>query len=149
AMGTRDRSWGVRPIGDSDQQPIVPPGPQGYFWQWTPLNFSDFSLFYHISAEADGTVWNRRSALVPHGAAAEGILETDRVEMQTELAEGTVWPSRGLLSADYPDGTYRVELVPFQQFQMKGAGYFHPTWYHGRYHGALKVEREDFAVDPM
>ncbi len=42
--GTRDRSWGVRPVGSRDEQPhstgVVP----GFFWQWTPINFGDRSV---------------------------------------------------------------------------------------------------------
>ena len=149
AMGTRDRSWGIRPIGESDTQPVVPAGPQGYFWQWTPLNFSALSMFFHISAEPDGTIWNKRSALVRDGATTEQMLETSNAHLETELLSGTLWPERGLLSVDYGTGPYTVELVPFQRFQMKGAGYFHPEWYHGRYHGKLKVEREDFTVSDI
>ncbi|NWK96273.1 hypothetical protein DM806_11495 [Sphingobium lactosutens] len=149
AMGTRDRSWGVRPIGDSDTQTIVPAGPQGYFWQWTPVSFSDFSLFYHISAEPDGTIWNRRSALAFDDAGADHHRETLDTHMETTLEAGTVWPEHGLLTSRFGADIYQVEFRPFQRFQMKGAGYFHPEWYHGRYHGALRVEREDFDVDPI
>ncbi len=146
AMGTRDRSWGIRPVGDSDTQAVVPTGLQGYFWQWTPLSFSDVSLFYHISAEPDGTVWNTRAALVPDGARAEDIRETTQARIATTLVPGTVWPERGVLTAEFGAGEWQVEMVPFQSFFMKGAGYFHPEWYHGRYHGPLVIEREDFVV---
>ena len=39
--GTRDRSWGVRPIGTPDPQPVVPEKPFQFYWVWTPLNFGD------------------------------------------------------------------------------------------------------------
>lgn len=146
AMGTRDRSWGIRPIGASDSQPIVPAGLQGYFWQWTPLNFSDLSLFFHISAEPDGTIWNKRSALAVDGASAADILESSSAELATQLVPGTLWPAHGVITVDFGSGPWSVELAPFQRFQMKGAGYFHPEWYHGRYHGPLAIEREDFVV---
>ena len=32
---------------------------------------------------------------------------------------------------------------------MKGIGYFHPEWFHGNYHGALRVAREDFVIDGL
>lgn len=153
AIGTRDRSWGVRPIGLSDPQPNVPPGPQGYFWQWTPLNFKDKSLFFHIAAEPDGHVWNKRSVLCPDGAMPEQFLETENAHMDTVLEPGTLWPQSGTLTVDYGTGPYTVAFEPFHRMQMKGIGYFHPEWFHGRYHGVpLKVEREDFTVadlDPM
>ncbi|MCK9543888.1 MAG: hypothetical protein M0R03_17860 [Novosphingobium sp.] len=152
AAGTRDRSWGTRPIGASDQQINPLAGEQGYFWQWTPLNFKDKSLFFHIAAEPSGHIWNTRSVLAPDGAGPDAFLETENASMDTTLTEGTLWPARGTLTVDYGTGPYTVTLEPFHRMQMKGIGYFHPEWYHGRYHGALKVEREDFTVadlDPM
>jgi hypothetical protein len=149
ALGTRDRSWGVRPIGQSDPQPIVPEQPQGYFWQWTPLNFADKSLYFHIAAEPSGHVWNKRSVLCPDNSGPEAFLHSDNAHLETTLQEGTLWPERGVLTVDYGNGPYKVEIEPFQRFQMKGVGYFHPEWFHGRYHGPLRVEREDFSVDGL
>jgi len=40
-VGTRDRSWGVRPIGAPDAQPYAPALSPGFFWMWSPLNFAD------------------------------------------------------------------------------------------------------------
>ena len=150
--GTRDRSWGTRPIGMSDPQPNPLAGEQGYFWQWTPLNFRDKSFFFHIAAEPSGHVWNKRSVLCPDGAGPESFLETENAEMETVLEPGTLWPKSGVLTVDYGTGPYRLEFEPFHRMQMKGIGYFHSEWFHGNYHGALRVEREDFAVadlDPM
>ena len=152
-MGTRDRSWGIRPIGLSDPQTNPLAGEQGYFWQWTPLNFPTKSLFFHIAAEPDGHIWNKRSVLCPDGTGGPAnFLETGNAHMETSLVEGTLWPDHGVLRVDYGTGEYKVELEPFHRMQMKGIGYFHPEWFHGRYHGALKVEREDFVLadlDPM
>jgi len=36
-LGTRDRSWGVRPIGLADPQETVPPTPFQFCWLWAPL----------------------------------------------------------------------------------------------------------------
>ena len=92
AIGTRDRSWGIRPIGMSDPQPNPLAGEQGYFWQWTPLNFADKSLYFHIAAEPSGAVWNTRSVLVPNGAMPEQFLECEKPVMETTLEPGTLWP---------------------------------------------------------
>ena len=48
-VGTRDRSWGVRPIGARDPQPMPGAPMPGFFWQWTPINFADGSLFFHVN----------------------------------------------------------------------------------------------------
>lgn len=149
AVGTRDRSWGIRPIGLSDSQPNVLAGEQGYFWQWTPLNFAGKSIFFHIAAEPSGDIWNKRSVLCPDGAGPEAFLETSNAHLETTLIENTLWPASGVLTVDYGQGPYRVEFEPFQRIQMKGIGYFHPEWFHGRYHGPLRIAREDYAVDDL
>jgi len=143
AVGTRDRSWGIRPIGDPDPQPIVPAVPHAFFWQWTPMNFSDSSLFFHIAADADGAVWNRRAVLSPDYDGGSPC-HSEECELSFDLIPGTRWPSVGVLRARFDGGDYEVKLEPFLRFHMKGIGYFHRDWFHGRYHGDLKIEREDF-----
>src|SRR3546814_13110216 len=65
--GTRDRSWGIRPVGAAEPQPP----PQGnfhqFFWLWTPCNFEDRSLFFHSNDDGAGTPWNRRAVIVADG----------------------------------------------------------------------------------
>src|SRR5579871_279088 len=38
-VGTRDRSWGIRPVGARDAQELAPPAPAQFFWIWSPSNF--------------------------------------------------------------------------------------------------------------
>ncbi len=65
--GTRDRSWGVRPIGLPDAQGAAPPRPPQFYWLWTPLNFDDRFMLYHINADETGKPWNTASVLGPAG----------------------------------------------------------------------------------
>src|SRR5580698_725103 len=62
-LGTRDRSWGVRPIGQSDSQPVAPPRMPQFYWLWAPLNFEDRFMLYHNNAEASGKPWNTASVM--------------------------------------------------------------------------------------
>ncbi|MCU0733346.1 MAG: hypothetical protein MUE84_17425, partial [Hyphomonas sp.] len=50
-VGTRDRSWGVRPVGAADPQFAGRAVPQ-FFWQWTPINLAERSIFFHLNAHA-------------------------------------------------------------------------------------------------
>ena len=144
-VGTRDRSWGVRPVGTRDEQPhgsgVVP----GFFWQWTPINFADRSLFFHVNADARGNAWNSRAVIARDGAGAQDHFETAG-EMTAPLAAGTRWPAGGVLIIDGPDGPETLRLEPVGRFQMRGLGYTSPKWNHGLYHGPLAVEREDFGL---
>ena len=150
-MGTRDRSWGIRPIGARDLQPITGEHPPGFFWQWTPLNLAEGSLFFHDNAGANGKSWNTRAAWAPDCATAKEICEGEG-HMIAPLASGTRWPERGSLRIECETGPHALELEPIGRFQMKGLGYTHPKWGHGMHHGALTVEREDIVLadlDPL
>src|SRR3546814_3464752 len=55
--GTRDRSWGIRPVGTSEPQPPPEGNFNQFFWLWTPCNFADRSLFFHSNDDGDGHPW--------------------------------------------------------------------------------------------
>lgn len=147
SMGTRDRSWGIRPVGMPDSQPLVPSTTPGFFWQWTPINLPDRSVFFHINADATGQVWNLRAAIVPEGGGYGDIVETRDATMETKFESGTRHPVSGvLIIRSDAEPAMRITFEPLLRFQMKGIGYIHPKWGHGRYHGERVVEREDFRL---
>ena len=146
--GTRDRSWGVRPIGARDPQPLPGhPAPQ-FFWQWTPVNFPDGSLFFHVNNDAQGCAWNTRAVWADDGADAADIAHAHG-SMRTRLQPGTRWPNGGTLSLAAHGAPEDVGFEPLGRFQMKGLGYTHPEWGHGMHHGPLKVAREDYALNDL
>ena len=150
-IGTRDRSWGVRPVGARDPQAM--PGhklPQ-FFWQWIPVNFPDGSLFFHVNNDAGGEAWNTRAAWAGEGAAVAALAE-GAGSMRTRLSAGTRWPSGGTLSLAVAGAPEQVQFEPLGRFQMKGLGYTHPEWGHGLWHGGERIEREDYdleSIDPL
>src|SRR5262249_22432251 len=81
-MGTRDRSWGIRPVGAPDPQPTPGAGIPGFFWQWTPVNFADKSVFFHVNADTEGKPWNTRAVILPDGAGADGGWHADAPRME-------------------------------------------------------------------
>ena len=51
-VGTRDRSWGVRPVGAGDSQPMVPFEMPQFFWLWAPVHFDELAThIYYIDNE--------------------------------------------------------------------------------------------------
>ena len=141
SWGTRDRSWGVRPIGARDAQPMPGIPAPTFFWQWTPINLPSGSLFFHNNAEPDGTSWNTRAAWVPEGGTISDITEGEG-RLTATLESGTRWPSSGVLDLDLAGAPKQIRLTPKQRFQMRGLGYTSPDWGHGIHHGALAVARE-------
>jgi hypothetical protein len=49
-VGTRDRSWGVRPVGARDPQAMAPAAKPQFFWLWAPTNLASASLFFHTKS---------------------------------------------------------------------------------------------------
>ena len=143
-VGTRDRSWGVRPVGNPDSQPTVPEQVGSFFWQWTPLNFADKSVFFHVNADPDGAPWNTRAVILPDGAGPDGGTHTDAATIEdVAMIPGTRHAQGGTLVIPLAQGSARVVFRPFLTFLMRGIGYGHPEWRHGAYKGPLVVARED------
>ena len=147
SVGTRDRSWGVRPIGAPDGQPTPSSSPPGFFWQWTPMNFADRSVFFHFTADSSGVPWNTRAVVAPDGAAVADLVEVEHAEMAVTIEPGTRHARAATLRVPMPNGSgLEIEFKPIQTFLMRGIGYTHPKWGHGRFHGELEVEREDLPL---
>jgi len=151
SWGTRDRSWGVRPVGASDAQPMPGLSAPTFFWQWTPINLPGGSLFFHLNANPDGSAWNTRAAWAPAGCSADDIVEGSG-QLTSSLESGARWPSGGELELELPGAPKQVTLSPKQRFQMRGLGYTSPVWGHGIHHGPIDVVREDIdlaALNPL
>ena len=43
----------------------------------------------------------------------------------------------------------RIELEPLLTFRMRGLGYTHPEWGHGRWHGEQAVGSEEHKVEEL
>ncbi len=151
-LGCRDRSWGVRPIGEPE---IGPPGmPPQFFWLWAPIHFDDVCAHFDVNEGADGRRWHQNGMLVP--------VETDdtsRIETMTAVGHRIRWTSgmRRAAVADITltalDGTSRtIALEPMLTFQMRGLGYLDPEWGHGMWKGAEVVDGQRWTLadlDPM
>ena len=145
-VGTRDRSWGIRPVGARDTQELSPPQPPQFFWLWSPTSFEDGSLFFHTNDDAAGRPWNRRAVWSPDGAAQDGHLETAGAAMRLDWAPGTRRAAGATLDLSF-DGGRRGEarFAPLRGFYRLGRGDGPPTWAHGE----LAVEREDIRLDDV
>jgi hypothetical protein len=143
-VGTRDRSWGIRPVGAPDPQPTPGGGLAGFFWQWTPLNFEDRSVFFHANADPDGAPWNTRAVILPDGAGpGEGLHSGSPRMEEVVLRQGLRHIERAVLRIPIPAGEAEVRLEPVgAPFLMRGIGYG-GEWRHGGLKGELAVGRED------
>jgi hypothetical protein len=153
ALGTRDRSWGIRQIGAPDAQPTVPATMPQFYWLWAPTNFPNLSLYAHVNEDESGAPWNRRASLMMDGAKQDGALHLHDDKFSVEWAVGQRRATTARLELRDPSGRdHLVTWEPIEIFMMKGIGYLNPDWGHGLFKGELVVEREDFRsseLDPL
>jgi hypothetical protein len=132
--GTRDRSWGVRPIGLSDPQAVAPPRPPQFYWLWSPLNFPDLFMLYHNNADETGKPWNTASVIGGLGDAEP--MHMASCKARVNYKSGTRHAKACVIeTVDPKGGEWRAELTPRFNFYMSGIGYGHPDWGHGHYKG--------------
>ena len=145
--GTRDRSWGVRPVGARDPQEVVPPQQPQFFWLWSPCNFDDGGFFFHSNDDALGRPWNTRAVWAPDGAGEDGFTHLNG-QAELTFKSGTRYAATALvrLTDDHGAPAGEVSFRPLYEFLMTGLGYGHPKWGHGLAHGELAVEREDIVL---
>ena len=133
-LGTRDRSWGVRPIGLGDPQGVAPPRAPQFYWLWSPMNFPDRFMLYHLNADGNGHAWNTASV-------SGGLDEAEPLHMQAcastiDYKPGTRHAKKAIIETrDAGGGAWRAELTPHFNFYMSGIGYGNPEWGHGHYKG--------------
>ena len=91
--GTKDRSWGVRPVGDATS-PKRPFGDHAMWWCWIPLRFDDFSLMFVLEEQPDGfRTINHAIRVRPDGR----VDQLGWPEVEIEYAPGTRYPRRARL----------------------------------------------------
>jgi len=149
-VGSRDRSWGIRSVGERDAGAPSLELPQ-FFWLWAPVTFEDTCLHFDVQEDGDGRRWHWNGELAPIGAST-----TERaigVDWSIDWRAGTRRAASASIALHLLDGTdVGVELTPIVDFQMLGIGYMHPEWSHGHWKGelAVGVERWRLAdLDPM
>ena len=159
--GTKDRSWGVRTVGEPETGGAPDRALPGLFFLWAPLVWDDHVTHAIFFDGPDGTPLVREGLTAPL-FAGEGDLPdaTEAADTRMATAEHRVRYVPGTRRAagaeiDLVDlaGVRRtIDLEPVLTFQMKGLGYTHPTWGHGRWHGELELGGESYdpaRLDPL
>ena len=130
--GTRDRSWGIRPVGEREAGRQA--GPFGFYWLWAPLNFDDACYLFDVNEYPDGTRWHE-SAMKAEAGGPDGAVEQGRAEYKLHLRSGTRHATDAELAFQFPSGAADIKLTALYNFYMQGIGYTHPTWGHGMFVG--------------
>ena len=136
-LGSRDRSWGLRPVGEPD-----PPGRfaddeplEGFWWLYVPLRFDDHAVIVIVQERADGfRILNDATRVWGDGR----IEQLGWPEVDITYTSGTRHPERALISLTERGGkplTLDVETLGFVPLHV-GCGYGgDPDWVHGQWRG--------------
>jgi hypothetical protein len=143
--GTRDRSWGVRPVGEPEPPGIAASGHEGpamSMWNYDPMQFDDYSIVYICAEKPDGSrdLENATRVWADPDRPNEHL---GRPEHEHEFISGTRRVKRSQLSfPDAPGGAIEIEATPLIESHIGVAtGYApEPDWKHGMYQGDLAVQ---------
>jgi hypothetical protein len=155
-LGVRDRSWGMRPVGEKEGGAPSMSEP-GIFWTWSVNHFDDVCVHYATFEDHEGHPVQLSGAVLPAFANVDDI-----------PTEGEPWayamPGRPVISYEWKKGTrmaasaklevptrtgekQTITIEPLLLFHMKGLGYQHPKWAHAVWKGELVTGSESWRTD--
>jgi len=161
--GTKDRSWGYRPLAGGDQR-AAPPRPdelaeRGLFFLWAPINFDDVCAHYQLFEDVRGRPYFSVAALLPTYDGPDdlpGVEDPAAVHMKHLEHEVVFDDDSRMISAatlgftEIDTGTrHELQLERIGTFRMKGIGYDDPEWGHGMWKGDLAMASESWGVDEL
>ncbi len=140
-VGTRDRSWGIRPVGEPE-----PPGRagdeprEGFWWLYVPLRFDDHALVLILQEDPDGyRTLNEAARIFPDGR----VEQLGWPEVDISYRPGTRMPETATIAIGRGTGPrIEVSLRTYQAVVLHvGAGYGgDPDWSHGQWKGPAWIE---------
>ncbi len=160
-LGVKDRSWGVRRIGEPETGGAPSTAPFGAFFLWAPLFWDDHvsqAIFYD---NTEGKPLIREAIVAPlydsEPCCPEAEDGRDR-RLATARHRLTYHPGTRLARGgeidlvDHDDSVRTIACDPMLTFYMKGIGYNHPEWGHAHWKGELAMGHESFdpaKLDPL
>lgn len=160
-LATKDRSWGVRPVGEPETggAPILEL--PTFSFLWAPIHWPDRCTHFGMFEDPEGRPWHFDGAVMP---AYENLAEIPPVEdprtrkmvsgeRRIVYVPGTRRAQSAVIAmTDRAGERIEMSLDPLLCFQMKGIGYTHPDWGHGRWKGELAIGGESWKtsdIDPL
>lgn len=147
-VGTRDRSWGIRPVGEAEPAgaPADPPF-EGMWWLYVPMRFEDFAVVVILQEDPSGyRTLNDCHRVWPDGRVEQ--LGWPRV--QVHYPSGGRMPTGATLRCTSGTGeTIEIEVSSLLAAPLHvGGGYGgDPDWTHGMWKGEKFVERVSYRLD--
>jgi hypothetical protein len=149
-VGTRDRSWGIRPVGEQAPggKPADPPF-DGMWWLYVPIRFDEFAVVIIIQETPDGYRTVNDCTRVWRDGRVEQL---GWPRVQVHYTTGTRIPTGATIECTAPDGaalTFEVESLLPVPLHVGGGYGGDSDWGHGVWKGAGFTERVTYSMsDP-
>lgn len=155
--GTKDRSWGLRPVGEPEAGGAPATEGGGVYFAWAPIHWEDRCTHFGLFEDKMGNAWHFDGAISP-------VYDDSPKDIPLPVDPGVRKMTSGKTTVTWEKGTRRAEsaqvslvaeggeeeiidLEPLLLFRMKGIGYMHPEWGHGRWKGELAMEAESWKCE--
>ena len=158
-FGLKDRSWGIRPVGDAYTGGAPLPEYQAIHFCWMPIHWENECSLAGWFEDAAGHQWHTDQGFLPHYTSVDAIPGTvdpnaktwhGEVGYQFEFLPGTRRAKSAVVTMNDKSGeSLEVRLETVMVHRMKGLGYQHPVWGHGKWHGELVIDAEHFQDDEL
>ena len=156
-VGTRDRSWGIRPVGEAEPpgRASAEPDPAfGFWWTYVPLRFDDYAVVVIAQEDGDGNRLLGEAVRVFGVGSGRADEQLGWPEFEIRYAPGTRHPESAVLHLRTRAGKpldLEIETLGFVGLNC-GPGYGgDPDWSHGQWRGrgwteGVVVDMRDPAV---
>lgn len=161
-FGLKDRSWGIRPVGDPYGGGAPLADYQAVHFNWMPIHWEDECSLAGWFEDGTGNQWHTDQCFLPRYTSIKEIPGTNdpgsytwqgRVRHNITMIPGTRRAASAVVTMQDRSGeVMEVSLEPVLVHRMKGLGYQHPVWGHGKWQGELAIAGEswkDSDLDPL
>lgn len=145
-VGTRDRSWGIRPVGEPEPpgRSAAEPDPDfGFWWTYVPIRFDDFALIVIAQETGNGHRTLNEAVRVFAPSSGRPIEQLGWPEFDVHYRSGTRHPEGATIRLRDRQGrelTAEVATLGYVALNC-GAGYGgDPDWGHGQWRGRGWIE---------
>jgi hypothetical protein len=133
--GIRDRSWGIRPVGEAEPAGIQSRNAGTFYWLYAPVQFEDHAILTIIQEDQAGRRLVEEAVRVWPDGTSEYL---GRPSYEPVYADGTRDVVSARIGFSPPGGKpfdlHATLLLPVHL--MAGTGYgLEPDWRHGMYQG--------------
>ena len=155
-FGLKDRSWGIRPVGAPYEGGAPLDSFQAVHFMWLPIHWENRCTLAGWFEDDSGYQWHTDQAIAPIHAEGESIPVNDPamtlwqgcVGHQLKFKPGTRQAESGTFLMNHKNGEQiEITVQPVLLHRMKGLGYMHPEWGHGKWHGELVIAGESWNCD--